>query len=170
MLRYLYVPKNLDLYDHIDYAVKNNFNQIIHGESDVVKDFIIDPEVAQEINIPEYRSIFNKNLVFKEGEDFLLTLIDEFDINDEYDSVEINIFRINDKDMSEKVFIIQKNMEKVQPHIYQANISLESYGEYIFNVVTKSEKNNKEDIIIRENIVIYKEYREDEIDDKFFFS
>ncbi len=170
MLRYLYVPENLDIYDHIDYAIKNDFNQIIHGESDVVKDFIIDKNMAQEINIPEYRLVSNTSLIFKENEEFTFTVIDEFDVNDKYKLMKINIFRIDDINISEKIFILQKNMEKVASHTYQTNLSIDGYGEYIFEVIVESEKDNKENIIILENIVIYKEYQEGGGDDAFFFS
>ena len=53
MLRYLYIPKDFDLDEHIDYAVNNNFHQVIHGHSDIIKNLIENENNIQEINIPE---------------------------------------------------------------------------------------------------------------------
>lgn len=174
MLKYLYIPEKFDLDEYIDFAVSNNFNQIIHGESDVINNLIIDFNEIQEIKIPEYREILNKNLVFKEKENFKLILIDEFLIKNEYDISDVEIYRLDDIDLNKKEFVLQKKMEKIDECLYEADITLDLYGEYIFEIFYEVDRTARavgESVLLKDSIVIYKEYKENErdINDKFFF-
>lgn len=165
MIRYLYIPIDKDLDDFMDYAVNNNFNQIIHGESDIVRGYIQDFNSVQEINIPEYKFILNDNLVFKENEYFILTIVDEFSEDSGELPKYIEIYRIDDLDLNKKDFILNKDIIKKQNFIYQVDLSVDKYGEYEVHI-----KSNNKKSLIKDKIIIYREYKEAEsADDKFFF-
>jgi hypothetical protein len=174
MLKYLYIPEDKEISDHIDFAVMNNFNQIIHGRSEIVENLICDYDEVQEINIPEYREVLNRSLVFKEKETFKLILIDEFYLQDGYNVSDIEIYRLDDIDLNKKEFILRKKMDKVDECIYEVELNLDVYGEYIYEIQFETDmKLNTENrlILLKDSIVIYKEYEENqgEINDKFFF-
>lgn len=164
MLRYLYIPENEDLDEHIEYAINNNFNQIIHGNSDIIKDYLINLNCIEEINIPEYRMILNDNLVFTEKEIFQIIIIDEFIKKEEDIDLYIDIFRIDDNDLKKKVFIKKEKLNKLKDYVFTSSISLDLYGEYVVYIIN----NNK--IVLEEKVIIYKEYKEKSYkNDKFFF-
>lgn len=166
MIRYLYIPINKDLDDFMDYAVNNNFNQIIHGESDVVRDYIKDFNSVQEINIPEYKFIVNDNLVFKEKEKFTLIIIDEFSESLKEVPEYIELYRIDDLDLNKKDFILNKNIIKIDNFVYSVDLSIDEYGEYEIYI-----KLNTKNTILKDKIIIYKEYSGGETaDDRFFFN
>jgi hypothetical protein len=170
MLRYLYIPENEDLDEHINFAVHNNFHQIIHGESDIVSGLIKNIDSVQEINIPEYRMLDNDFLVFHESEDFKIRFIDEFAINSGYDELTINLYQLDENNLKNKNFILSKKMNKINKVFYEIDLSIDKFGEYEFTIV--SAVNNKEDkILFTDRIIIYKQYKEDNsADDKFFFT
>lgn len=164
MLRYLYIPENEDIDTHIEYAINNNFNQIIHGSSDIINEYINDISNIQEINIPEHIFITNESLVFPEKEIFQIIIINEFMEKEESGDLYIDIFRIDDNDLKKKVFIKNEKMDKLQDYIFASSFSLDLYGEYIIYVI------NNKTTILEEKIIIYKEYEErSNVDDRFFF-
>jgi hypothetical protein len=175
MLKYLYIPEKFDLDEYIDFAVSNNFNQIIHGKSDIINNLILDYNEVQEIKIPEYKRVLNKSLVFKEKESFKLTLLDEFVINNEYNISSIEIYRLDDIDLNKKEFILQKKMERVNECVYEVEVILDLYGEYIYKIFYEVDGTSRavgESVLLKDSIIIYKEYEENEgaIDDRFFFN
>ena len=174
MLKYLYIPEKFDLDEYIDFAVSNNFNQIIHGKSDIINNLIIDYNEVQEIKIPEYKRVLNKSLVFKEKESFKLILIDEFVINNEYDISSIEIYRLDDIDLNKKQFVLQKNMERINECVYEVELTLDLYGEYVYEIFYEVDRTARavgESVLLKDSIIIYKEYEENEgeINDRFFF-
>ena len=174
MLKYLYIPEKFDLDEYIDFAVSNNFNQIIHGKSDIINNLILDYNEVQEIKIPEYKRVLNKSLVFKEKESFKLILIDEFVINNEYDISSIEIYRLDDIDLNKKQFVLQKNMERINECVYEVELTLDLYGEYVYEIFYEVDRTARavgESVLLKDSIIIYKEYEENEgeINDRFFF-
>jgi hypothetical protein len=175
MLKYLYIPEKFDLDEYIDFAVSNNFNQIIHGKSDIINNLILDYNEVQEIKIPEYKRVLNKSLVFKEKESFKLTLLDEFVINNEYNISSIEIYRLDDIDLNKKQFVLQKNMERINECVYEVEVTLDLYGEYVYEIFYEVDRTARavgESVLLKDSIIIYKEYEENEgaIDDRFFFN
>jgi hypothetical protein len=168
MLKYLYIPQEKDLDEFIEFAVENNFNQIIHGDSDILNDFSYDNSNIHEINIPEYRHIENENLVFKENEIFTIRLVDEFNIKENYKILGVNLFRVDDNNLNKKDFILYKDMDKIDDYIYDVDIQLEVYGEYIIDIIAQFD--DKKETLLKDSIVIYKEWIEDNtLNDKFYF-
>jgi hypothetical protein len=170
MLKYLYIPENIDLDEYINFAVDNNFNQIIHGESEIIKDLIKNKDSVQEINIPEYRILNTDFLVFKENENFSIKLIDEFIIENLYEIEKVNLYRVDDIKINEKKFITSFQPEKINNLVYRFNLCIDQYGEYVFEIICKENESGQENILFEDKIIIYKEYLEEERDEKFFFS
>ena len=169
MIRYLYIPKDKNLDDFIDYAINNKFNQIIHGQSEILDKFIIDYSEVKEIEIPEYRVVNNETLVFKESETFNINLVDEFSNNENYNITSIEIYRVDDEDIYKKDFIFSKDMNKIDNYFYTVNCELQKYGEYEFIINTDS-NDEKNKIIYVDKIIIYREFEEvGDSDDRFFF-
>ena len=168
MLKYLYIPENEDLDQHIDYAVNNNFHKIIHGESDIIKNLLIDKNLRQEINIPEHRQVLNYSLVFEENETFKLFILDEFNIDNRYESLKINLYRTDDNDLNEKKFVLSDEIKFIGNYLYEYELSLNNYGEYVFEIFFDFDE--IKNILLTDKIIIYKAYiEESDPDDKFFF-
>jgi hypothetical protein len=169
MLKYLYIPESEDLDDHINFAVENGFNQIIHGNSDIIEELVVDKGTLQEINIPEYRELNTDFLVFKENEEFSLKLIDEFIIDGKYTIGNVSLYRVDDVDLNKKDFVLSKDLIRISNFIYEFNLCIEKYGEYIIQILHK-DNDGTEKVLVEERIIIYKEYQEEEKDEKFFFA
>jgi hypothetical protein len=168
MLRYLYIPDNEDLDDHIDFAVNNNFQQIIHGKSDIVSDLIVDENKIQEINIPEIIKLHNDFLVYQEGQDFVIRLINEFAINYKYNKIKINIYKLNEDDLTIKDLTISPDMNIINEIVYEFIGRIDHYGEYEFNIIAILE-DMSEEILYSDRIIIYKRYDGQDENEKFFF-
>jgi hypothetical protein len=169
MIRYLYVPIDKDLDEFIEFSIENHFNQIIHGESDIINDLISNKNEIQKIEIPEFRFIDNKDLVFKENETFIIKIIDEFCLSENYKIVGANLYRLDDRDINKKEFVLYKEGGKIDYFNYQVELNIILYGEYLVEIIIEKEGLNE--CLMSDKIIIYKEWKDkEELDDKFFFA
>lgn len=170
MIRYLYIPENFELDEHIEYAVENNFQQVIHGPSDIIKDLIYDENNIQEINIPEYTLILNESLIFEENQEFIITIVDEFNVKEKYQLDKIIVYRKDDFNLNKKSFIFAKKITKNNDYYYEVSLKLDKYGLYEIEI-SAVDSSEEKFILIKDEIIIYKKYEEENVtDDKFFFS
>jgi hypothetical protein len=168
MIKYLYVPIEKDIDDYIEDSVNNKFNQIIHGESDIIEHLIKDRSESQEITIPEFRHIKDDYLVYEEKHMFKVVWIDEFFSKEDGDGIFINLYKLDDKDLNKRDYLFSKSFEEVYSYIYEIELSLDSYGEYPVEIVYK--KSTKDYIVFSDSIIIYKKYEEESAaNDRFFF-
>jgi hypothetical protein len=168
MIRYLYVPIEKDIDGYIEDAFNNKFNQIIHGESDIIKDFIKDVSETQEITIPEFRHIKDGYLVYEEKHMFKIVWIDEVFNKKDEGGIFINLYKLDDKDLNKREYLFSQSFEEVYPYIYETQLSLDSYGEYPIEIVYKDSVTDY--IVFSDSIIIYKKYEEEsKANDRFFF-
>lgn len=169
MLKYLYIPETEDLDDHIDFAVQNNFNQIIHGKSDIINDLVQDKDSVQEINIPEIMCLYDDFLVFKENEEFSIKFVNEFSVDKKDSKIKFYLYKLNEKNPKEKIFMFSEDMKRLNSIHYEIELILNEYGEYKFYISEEHDSENK-NILLSDSIIIYKEYQEGLEDEKFFFA
>lgn len=157
MKTYLYVPKKLDESDFYAQAKESNINEIIHGESDIVREHIEDWESPCVIKIPEYKGFWMEKFVFEEGESIPLIVIDEWVHSDSYKSIIAVVHKVNIEDPSIMYFLKEFPMAYDNFYSFYETLEIDEYGEYYLEIFADYGDGNKKCIDSKELIVYKKE-------------
>ena len=65
-------------------------------------------------------------------------------------------------------------MERINECVYEVELTLDLYGEYVYEIFYEVDRTARavgESVLLKDSIIIYKEYEENEgeINDRFFF-
>ena len=169
MLKYLYIPEDEDVLDHIPKAIEENFNQIIHGSSDIIKDILINENSVQSISIPEFVKIDPETLVFYDGHTVVFSFTDEFIDELNYNNLRCVLYKVDDNNPKINKKYKTVYPEKVNNYLFSFSFQADRIGEYIVELVCDLE--NIETIRYKTELIICQSLNEQHEDDdgRFLF-
>lgn len=166
MIKYIYVPESQDIFDYYEKSFHLNISQIIHGPSDIIKDYIDDYSRPCIIEIPEFKGIILEEKVVKENSKILIPFIDEYKKQDSYNSIDCKIYKIPlDGPRKKEVYEII-HMKHDLKYSFFCEYIFTDYGEYFIEIIANYEKESK--ILDYTEIIVFKEFKNkinEEIDD-----
>lgn len=155
MKTYLYVPENLDVSDFYAQAKESDISQIIHGESDIIKDHMEYWDKPCIIKIPEYKGFWMEKYVFQEGEKIPIIVIDEWAQSDTYKSITAVIHKVDAEKPSLMEFIRELPMAYDNMYSFYEILEINEYGEYCLEVFADYADSTKKLIDVKE-LIVYK--------------
>jgi len=158
MIKYIYVPEEEDIDEFYEKAYDLGINQIIHGRSDIIDDYIDDYTRSCVVQIPEFRGLNMPIKNFKEGTEISIHFIDEWLNQNSYMEVNCIIYKVDIEKPWEKYIYTSFAMKYDFKYSFFEYVTIDEYGEYIIEIVAKY--NDHEEILCKEELVIYKEYKE----------
>lgn len=157
MIKYLYVPEEKNPIDYIKHAKDNGCLQIIHGYSDLIKDFIPEKNEVLVIKIPQIRQLITDKNIYAFGDDMKFTFIDEWLRDDKYIYADADILYIDIDDPNKIEKVQEIRMSYDGEYSFNGTFSPEKYGEYIISVSSVTDDGKKKKILSKEIIVYNKE-------------
>ena len=131
----MYVPESLDVADFFAQAKESNISQIVHGPSDIIKDFVEDYSNPFIINIPQYRGFWMQKHVFEQNEDIQVVFIDEWITQENYESVSVLVFKVDLDDPARMNLFKEFKLGHDGTCNFYEKIRIEECGEYYLRVV-----------------------------------
>lgn len=161
MKTYLYVPEDLEVSDFFAQAKESNINQIIHGESDIIREHLNATDSPCIINIPEFQGFWMEKFVFEESEKVPVVVVDEWVKSDSYESIILVIHRMDTDDPLVMHFVKEVPMAYDTMYTFYELIDIEKYGEYYLEVFACYPDGSKKILDARE-LIVYKKNEEEE--------
>ena len=159
MKTYIYVPKSLDAADFFAQAKESGISQIIHGESDIISEYVEDYSNPFIINIPQLRLIWLDKHVFEESEDIHLVFVDEWIVKDKYKSISAMAYKVDIDDPSKMNFYKEYKMGHDGKYTFYEKINIDEYGEFFVIVEAIYEDGGRRKLDETE-LIIYKKQEE----------
>jgi hypothetical protein len=162
VIHILYVPKDKNVEDFYEEARKHNCRQIVHGNSDLIKDRIDDFSQVSVVLIPESVYMMMSQKVIPEGETVFFRFINEF-VSDMKEREETFI---KIEKMYENETLLDQKMKYDGAFAYDYNYKFDSYGEFSVKVYGLN-KFNREVILCEDEIIVYK--KQESLEEVFKF-
>lgn len=161
MQTYLYIPEDEDIMEYFDKAKNSDISQIIQGHSDIIEEHVEDYSKPFIIKIPEYRGFWMETFVFPENKDIQIIFIDEWVKNENYNSVDGVIFKIDQEDPSIMNHHMDIKMGYNGEYTFYEKIKIDSYGEYLIKIIANNNDDTRK-ILDEREFIVFKEIQPEE--------